>query len=127
MRDLPLLHELLDGAGHVLDRHLRIDPVLVEEIDAVDAQALQRRLGHGLDVLGPAVEADPPRTAVGIELEAELRGDDDLAAKRLERFADQPLVGERAVDLGRVEERHAPLDGRAHEPIISPVSFADRS
>ena len=66
-----------------------------------------------LDVLGPAVQA---RAACRrVELEAELGGDHHLVAERRERFADQLLVRERAVDLGGVEERDAALDGRADQ------------
>ena len=48
-------------------------------------------------------------------LEAELGGDHDLLAERRERFADQLFVGERAVDLGGVEEGDAALDGGADQ------------
>ena len=50
-----------------------------------------------------------------IDVEAELGGDHHLAAERRERLADQLLVGERAVDLGGVEEGDAALDGRADQ------------
>ena len=50
-----------------------------------------------------------------VELEAELGGDHHLVAERRERLADQFLVGERAVDLGGVEEGDAALDGRADQ------------
>ena len=56
-------------------------------------------------------------------LEAELRRDHDPVAHRCERLADQLLVGERAVDLGRVEERHATLD-RSHGSARSSPAFA---
>ena len=31
--DLAFGDQLLDGAGDVLDRHVRVDPVLVEQVD----------------------------------------------------------------------------------------------
>ena len=49
----------------------------------------------------------------------EFGGDHHLVADGSERFADQFLVHELAVDLGRVEERHAALDGRANQGDIS--------
>ena len=58
MQDLPFLDQLLDRAGDILDRHVRIDAVLVEQVDAIGLQALERCLDDLLDVLGPAVEAD---------------------------------------------------------------------
>ena len=41
---LALGDQLLDRARHLLDRHVRVDAVLVEEVDRVGAQALQRGL-----------------------------------------------------------------------------------
>jgi hypothetical protein len=35
--DLALLDQVLHRARHVLDGHVRIDPVLVEEVDGLDA------------------------------------------------------------------------------------------
>ncbi len=48
-----------------------------------------------------------------VDGEAELGGDLDLVADGLKCFADQLFVRVRAVDLGRVEEGHAVLEGRA--------------
>jgi len=53
--DLSLVDQLLDRAGHVLDRHVGIDPVLVKKVDVVGAQPAQRALEHFADVFGPAV------------------------------------------------------------------------
>ncbi len=117
--------QLLHRAGDVLDRHLRIDAVLVEEVDAVGAQPLQRGLGHLLDVFGPAVQATLG-AGLGIEVEAELAGDDHLVAHRLQRFADQPLVGERAIDLGGVEEGDATL-GRGADQLQALPRFDRRA
>src|SRR6476619_3208186 len=111
--DLPLLNELLDGAGDVLDGNVGVDAVLVEQVDGVGAQPPQRLLHGAPDRVGTAVEA--PRLAGG-ELETELGGDDDLVTDRFERLADEFLVREWPVDLRRVEERQAALDGGADEP-----------
>jgi hypothetical protein len=37
--NLPGLDELLDGAGDVIDRHVRVDPVLIQQVDPVSAEA----------------------------------------------------------------------------------------
>ena len=113
MLDLAGLDQLLDGAGDVLDGYVGVDAVLVEQVDGVDAQPLEGGVGDPLDVLGSAGQAG--LAAVGVEREAELGGDDDLAAERFEGFADEFLVDERAVDLGGVEEGDAPFDGRAEQ------------
>ena len=75
---------------------------------------LQRGLGDLADVLRPAVEAALPARR-GVDVEAELGGDHHLVAQRRKRLADQLLVGERAVDLGGVEEGDAALDGGAEQ------------
>ena len=110
---LPCRDQLLHRAGDVLDRHVRIDAVLVEQVDAVGPQPLQRRLDHLPDVLGPAVQARLLPSP--LELEAELGRDHHLVADRRQRLAHQLLVGERAVDLGGVEEGDAALDRRADQ------------
>ena len=56
-----------------------------------------------------------PAGASRSRVEAELRGDHDLVADGGERLADELFVGERAVDLGGVEERDAAFDGGAEE------------
>ena len=55
MPDLAGPYELLHRARHVLDRHVRIDAVLIEQIDHVGAQALQSLVRDLTDALGPAV------------------------------------------------------------------------
>src|SRR3546814_5619336 len=52
--NLALGDEVFHRAGHVLDRHVGIDAVLVEQVDDVGAQALERRLGNGADEIGRA-------------------------------------------------------------------------
>jgi hypothetical protein len=49
--------------------------------------------------------------AVGVDVEAELGGDDDLVADGREGFADELFVDEGAVDFGGVEEGDAAVDG----------------
>ena len=98
---------------HLFDRDLSIDAVLVEEIDVVGAQPLQRPLDAFPDRLGPAVE--PAIAARARHVEAELRCDHDLVPHRLERLADELLVRVRTVDLRGVEERHAQVDGAPYQ------------
>ena len=37
--DLPRLNQLFHSASHVFDRHLGIDTMLIEQIDALDLEA----------------------------------------------------------------------------------------
>ena len=117
VQDLSGLDQILDRAGHVLDRHGEIDPVLVVEIDAVGLETLQRFLDDLPDTLRSAVQ--PVRA---VDLEAELGGDGDLVADRREGLADQFLVDVGAVDFRGVEERDASLVGVAnHTDALGPV------
>jgi hypothetical protein len=57
VQHLALRHQVLDGARDVLDRHLRVDAVLVQQVDAVGAQPLEHAVDGQLDVLRTAVQA----------------------------------------------------------------------
>ena len=103
---LTLTNQVFHGARDILDRHVRVHAVLVKEVDPVGTEPLQRRLGDLADALRPAVE---PGLVVAV-LEAELRGDHDLVAKRRERLAHELLVHEGTVGFGGVEKRHAALE-----------------
>lgn len=97
-----LLDQLLDGAGDLLDRHVGIDAMLVEQVDPVGAQPPQRVLDARTDRLRAAVE--PGLAAGAEEVEAELGRDHDLVADWFERLTDQLLVVERPVHLRGVEQ-----------------------
>ena len=79
--DLAFLDQVLHRAGHVFDRHVRIDAVLIEQIDALDLEPLERGLGDLSDVLRPAVQATL-LARLRIEVEPELGGDHHLLAER---------------------------------------------
>ena len=112
---LPCLNQLLHRSRHVFDRHVRVNPVLIEQIDGFHLEPLERALGDLLDVLRPAVEAQPSVPVWANVLESELGGDHHLLAEGSERFAHQFFVGERAVDFRRIEEGDAAFDGCANQ------------
>ena len=60
VQNLALSDQLFDRAGDVLDRDVRIDAMLVEKIDTVGAEALERAIDDCLDVLRPAVQTTVP-------------------------------------------------------------------
>jgi hypothetical protein len=78
-----LLDQFLHRAGHILHRHVRIDPMLIQEIDAISPKPLESGLRDRADIVRLAVDALLHVTA----LEAELRGNDDPVAKRLKCLA----------------------------------------
>jgi len=58
--DLALLDQAFHGADRVLDRHRRVDAMLVVEVDHVDAEALEARVAGLDDVVGrPLTVARP--------------------------------------------------------------------
>jgi hypothetical protein len=113
--DLALVDQILHRAGDVLDRDIGIDPVLVEKVDRLDPRPLQRTFGRLPDPFGAAVESVGTASAAGSKVVAKLGGDDDVLPERLQRFANKLLVGERAVDLGGVEEVDTALYSRPDE------------
>jgi hypothetical protein len=56
MGHLALLDQVPHGACDILDGDLRVDAVLIEQVDDIGAQPLERSLGHGADDLGAAVD-----------------------------------------------------------------------
>src|SRR5271166_1843956 len=108
MPDFACRDQLLHGTGYVLHRHGRIDAVLIEKVDMVGAQALERSVDDRADMVGPAIQ--PGHFALLADGEAELRADKHLVADRLKRLAYQILVCKGAVSLGRVEQRNAAIN-----------------
>ena len=116
-RTLPAVYELGERADGVLDRRLRVDAVLVVQVDVVGAEPLAASSSTvAADVLRAAV--DVPRVAAGVGNQAEFRREDDVVPAAFDRATDQFLVHEGAVDLGGVDERHFEVE--------SPVDRADR-
>src|SRR4051812_27372663 len=72
--DLPRLDEFLHSPRHILNGHVRIDPVLVKQVDAVSPETLQRPLYHVADTVRPAVQHARLLLAV-LVAESKLGGD----------------------------------------------------
>ena len=116
---LPCLDQLLHRPRDVLDGHVRVDAVLIEQVDGIDLEPLERGFRDLLDVLGPAVQAR--LLPVRVDVEPELGGDHHLLADRREGLAHQLLVRERTVDFGGVEEGDAEVDGATGSRRSSPA------
>ena len=78
---LAFLNQFLHRSGHVLDGHIQVNTVLIEEIDGIDLQPLERGFCNLLDVFRPTVEPLPTRSSVEIEIETEFGGNDHLSAE----------------------------------------------
>ena len=61
MLHLPLRDQFLHRAGDFLDRRRGIDPMLIEQIDHLRLEPLERSVRHFLDVPGRLF--NPPRPA----------------------------------------------------------------
>ena len=61
MLDFACLNQVLDRSRHFFDGHIRVNPVLVKQIDGLDPQALERGIGNPLDLLWAAVQANTGR------------------------------------------------------------------
>ena len=106
--DFPRDDQFGHRADGLLDRHARIDAVLIVQVDDVQAEPLQRCVAGAPHVLGRSVDAE--ERAVRATDVAELRGEHDLIAPSADRRADELLVRERAVHVGRVEEIDADVE-----------------
>jgi hypothetical protein len=100
-------HQFRHGADGLFDRHGGVDPVLVVEIDVVDAEPLQRGVARAAHVLRLAIDGT---SAVSATFHRELGGDHDLVAPVGDGPADELLVRERAVHVCGVEEEATEVD-----------------
>ena len=106
--DLAVLDEARHRADGILDRVPGIDPVKVVEVDRVDAEAFQARLGRPANILGAPV--DGTSTGGGVVDEPELGRQEHSVPTSPDRLPDERLVRVRTVDVGRIEEVHAELE-----------------
>src|SRR5262249_18828057 len=90
------------GPDRLLDRRLRIDPMLVVKVDHLDSQPLQAGLAAFPDVRRVAADAEP--LTIWPSDVAELRRQHDLVAATFDRLANEDLVTPHAVDVSCVEE-----------------------
>ena len=105
---------VLHRAGDILNRHIRIDPMLIEKVNGLDSKALKRPFDCLPDALRLAGHA-AVLPGLRIDVEAEFGRDDHLVPDWTQSFADDLFVGERPVDLRGVEESNAPFNRGADE------------
>ena len=100
MLDLALPDQLLDRAGDVFHWHSQIDSMLVEQVDAVGLEPLERRFGDGPDALRPAIAG-----LAGVPiLETKLGGNNDLFTKRFQGFTYDFLICIRPIYLCSIKK-----------------------
>src|SRR6201995_5974459 len=104
MHYLAGLDQVFDGSGGVLYRCVLVDAMLVEQVDGIGAQPLERTLHDLSDVLGATVGAGPLVSILRIRLKPELRRNDDVFSKWCQSLADKLFVRVGAIHLGSVED-----------------------
>jgi hypothetical protein len=109
--DLPRSPKLFERADGLLDRHFRVVPVQLVEVDALELQPAEALVAGCAEPLGSRV-AHARLEAVA---ETALRRDDDAVRIRMERLGDDLLAPPRAVDVRRVDERDAELERAAQD------------
>ena len=107
---MPFLNQLLYRTCNILYGDVQVNTMLVEQIDRIDLQSLQRPLCDLFDVFWPTVESVPLAAVIGIGFPAELRCDHYPTTERSKSFTHKFFIGERTVNFGGVEECDATLD-----------------
>src|SRR5207244_13541133 len=87
---------------------VRIDAVLIIEIDDIEIEPAQTSFASLLYIIGLAADAAKLRFG-WVAQNSELGCDDDLFAMPSQRSADQLFVGVLSVDVGGIDTGHAEL------------------
>ena len=86
--------------------------MLVQQVDALHSESLERTLDCPLDLLGSATHRRCSRPIIAAtQIEPELSGDHHFSTERRQGFAHKLFVQERAVDFGRIKECDAAFYG----------------
>ena len=115
MLNLALLDQLLHGSRHVFNGNLGVYAVLIEQIDGIDFEPLERAFDDLLNVLWPAIQATPSRFAVESRFVTKLGRYYYLPAEGQERFAHEFFICVRAINFGGIEECDTSVHGRVEK------------
>src|SRR3972149_1984954 len=96
-------NEIPHRSCHVFNGDVRINTVLVEQIDGLDLEPFQRGVGDLFDVLWPTIQS--LSGSCRLDAKTELGGDHHLTMERYKCFAHKPFVCEWAIGLCRIKER----------------------
>ena len=111
-RILPSSCSFVELADLLLQRHLLVDAVQLEEVDRLEAEPAQAQLALLAQVLGPADRPPVPGPRPG---QPGLGRDHQIVAVRVKGLVDQPLGHLGPVGVGGVDEVDARLDGAAQD------------
>src|SRR2546421_6748861 len=102
-------NQLRQRAYGFFDRRLRIDPMLIVKIDAINAEPAQARFACLLHVLGFAVNA-AKTWRIRVAQDSELRRDDNSMAFAANSASEQLLIGVRTINVGGIKESNPKVD-----------------
>src|ERR1700675_3717229 len=98
---LAFTHEIADGPGDLLHRHGPVNPMLIEQIDVIDAEPEKRCVGYLADVFGPPI-GSAGRAALR-KVPTEFRRHNGPVPAPLEGPTEEFLVGIGAIGLRSIE------------------------
>src|SRR6266566_9213149 len=96
-------NQLRHRAYGFFDRCLRIDPMLIIEIDAIHTEPAQARFARLLHILRFAVDAAKP-WRIRVAQDSELCRDDNTMAFAANAASEQLLIRVRTINVGGIEE-----------------------
>ena len=110
MQHLAFPNQFTHSFGHRFNRHIRVNPMLVIEVDVVRTQTTQRTFHRFTDCFGTAGQTDGTRRRIQIgclgQVITKLGGDDNLVPDRLQRLPYHVLILAIAIYLGGIKESH---------------------
>src|SRR5207253_1951134 len=89
---LAFLNQVLHCSRYIFDWHVGVHAVLIEQVDAIDLESLERGFGDFLDVLWPTIQTSQTSLRLGINFPPKLGGYHHLPTERGEGFAHEFLV-----------------------------------
>src|SRR5215831_7945085 len=113
--NLTLLNQVLYRSSRLFDWHVGVNAVLIEQVDGVDPESLERGVGDLFDVLWPAIQTTETTLGLGIDFEPELSCYHHLLAQWGEGLAHEFFVYKRAVRFSGIKKGDAPFNGRPNQ------------
>ena len=124
---LSLPNQFLYRTGDFFDRNVRINAMLIEQIDGLHLESLERTFDGFLDMFRLTIQACRSRTRISsTQVEPEFGRDHQLLPERSEGFAHEFFIGEWAVNLSSIKEGYAAFDGSGRRSVISCLSLGGR-
>src|SRR5207249_437720 len=82
---LAFLNQVLHCSRYIFDWHVGVHAVLIEQVDAIDLESLERGFGDFLDVLWPTIQTSQTSLRLGINFPPKLGGYHHLPTERGDR------------------------------------------